>query len=1307
MPPSVPVEPPALPHIAGLTFLGAGGFGTVFAGRDPRGRDVAVKLAHRAGDQRFEREAEALRAIGPPATPALYDGDVTLDGKSYLVEERLFGQTLAERLAALPGEGAMPPAEVQALCQSLCQAVAAVHQAGFVHRDLKPENVFLRPWGGHEGAVTLLDFGLARRFAGGADDPGAFLALTRTGQQLGTSHYMAPEQLADPRRADQRADLYALGAILYECLTGRPPFVGDDAAVRHAHAARRPAPPSRWVAAAGCLDPIVLRCLAKDPAQRFATTHELLAAVAAASPETAPAEAPPAPRAASTVRTVALVGVRSSLPVTELAVAAEAEGGQLARARDDGYILLFPQMSARAAARAGLRAARRLLPHLEAADSLVVHAAPLTVREGARGPQAAGTDLDAPARWWPGVAGPERAGISPAAAALLDGETFAAPAAAGESAPPASELPPLPPVPLVARDQLLEDLQAEAERAFGEALPLVTTLIGEVGHGKTRLLDAMAERLAGRARVVRVQFRAPDAGGLESATAQLCRAVLGAGQSGEADLGWAAGVSREALARAIAGRLRPAQATALLIDDAQWADPCALDALELAAMEGGAPLWVLAATSPELFDRRPMWGERALRRATHRLGPLDAEAERALLRCLLAPAELIPTDLLEALGDMARGVPLFAVEIAGALRASGAIRRAEGAGGWYLAGDEVLAVSSTPLAVRLARRLLDRAPPMLRAFAELCAVLGDELSLAEAIAVERSVSAADRAAEPLDPPVALDRLTRLGVLRAGPGGRWQFRHPLLRAAIEESVPAARRRQLHRLVLGALPEGGVPRAVIARHAALCGAHGEAFHNHFLLAEEARAGHHYQEADEHYTAALAHLEDGDVRRARVLAGRARVRYPVHRFADALADLAASRRHAEATGDPGAIAQLLLEEATVHDWSECWLDSAARVAEAAPLVERAGDPGLRARWSMALGRTRYREEKLEEAARHLAAGQAGARAAGDHETWAIATMLLGMTLVSAGRLDEAEAQFAEVIDSCERAGDVLHLCSAYNNRIFLWIKRESLEPAITDQRRATALAREIAHAQLERMSTFNLAELLYWRGDLAYALALARRSRELQTRFLEEGPLDALLVARISCGLALWGSDAELSAAAQAGPVPANSAVREPSGPDSARAAHLLSARHELEWVLGHCPPERRPPLVRTQVRLLELLLDAGDDRAARWRSLVEEARRTAVAYELHEVVHFAAAAALHEGRDADARQYLDEAAALAGPSAVWRDRFADLPAAVARSAPLPFPPRPVGPGQSAIHYQQGDIDDTAPVDLVARAPDGALV
>jgi tetratricopeptide (TPR) repeat protein/tRNA A-37 threonylcarbamoyl transferase component Bud32 len=1223
VPPPRRASAPAIAGVGELAVLGAGGFATVFAGRDGEGRLLAVKVAHEAHDRRFEREVEALQRIGPPAVPALFGRGATPDGRSYLLEERLLGRTLAQWLTDLPGAGAASCDVVARLAAAVCGTLARVHGAGIVHRDLKPENIFLRASAGEAFDVTLIDFGLARPIG---DPPAgeAALELTRTGQQLGSYHYTAPEQLADARQVDQRADVYALGAILYECLTGRPPFVGDHARVRHAHANLRPRPPSERVAAAAPLDAVVLGCLAKDPDRRYPDATAVAEAVGQAmiSPR---ASVPVAARASGSPssRMAALVGVRSQLPVTEVAAAAEAEGGHLSRTRDDGYLLLFPQIFPEAAVAAAWRTGVELLQRLTPSDLIVLHAAELRVRDGARGVVALGAALDAPSSWWPSEVASSGAIITPAAAAFLGGRTLTAPtlatpASSTQAQVSASTAPPVSPVPVIGRETLLTAMRAEAESALGALAPALTTLVGEVGHGKTRILDALAEELAPRARIVRVAFLSPEAAEVASGAAVLSRAL---------GLSFSLGGARYGVARAIADGIRQGGPTVLLVDDAQWADPCALDALELATMEDGAALWVAVATGTELLDRRPLWGERALSHTKHQLGPLDEASELALLRHLFFPAESIPAEILRAVREMARGVPLFAVELAHALRAAGAVRPAPSGGGWYLAGDDLLGVSATPLATRLAERQLAKVPPALRGFVELCAVLGDGFTRDDAVAAEHAVTAADSGpTEPIDPDAALARLRRLGVLRDAGEGHYFFRHPMLRKAVEEAVPSPRRRQLHRLMMDVLSaRPGVSRAVIARHATRCDAHEEAFENHFALAEEARTSHQYVTADEHYSAALIHVGDDDPRRGPLLAGRGKVRYRVQRFAEAISDLHTSRAYAEAKGDGPAIADLLLEEATIEDWRERWASSLDLVEQASGAVDRSGDEALEARWLMARGRSEFRAGRLDAAVFYLDKGQTAARRTGDHETWSVSSMLLGTALVSAGRLDDAEARFAEVIESCGRERDTLHLCSAYNNRIWLWFKREAMERAIADQRRATALAREIGHVMLERSCTYNLAELLYWRGHLEEALGFARRARDLQARFLDDVPLDALLMARIS----------------------------------AARGDRDV-ARSELDWVLARCPEDRQPPLVRTQVRLVQLLASEGEADAAAWDALVEQARGTTVLYELHEVLEFAAAEALRRGDGAQAARYADEGLRLSGESHAWRERFVDLAA-----------------------------------------------
>src|SRR5262249_31517988 len=241
-------------------------------------------------------------------------------------------------LSRFPGPGIPPLSDALAHFTRLCQSVQKIHESGVVHRDLKPENVFLEPNG-----VTLIDFGLAR-FEG--DDPSGEQPippeLTRTGQRLGTAHYMAPEQCIDSRAAGPQTDIYSLGVILFELLTARPPFVGDYAQILQAHVSRKPPTPSMFAPVPEPLEQAVLRCLAKDRSSRFATVQELIErlAIQERMPSLPPRAAPETTEAKLTLsrRAIALLGVRSHAPINELCAIAGQEGGKLARTKAGQYL---------------------------------------------------------------------------------------------------------------------------------------------------------------------------------------------------------------------------------------------------------------------------------------------------------------------------------------------------------------------------------------------------------------------------------------------------------------------------------------------------------------------------------------------------------------------------------------------------------------------------------------------------------------------------------------------------------------------------------------------------------------------------------------------------------------------------------------------------------------------------------------------------------------------------------------------------------------------------------------------------------
>jgi serine/threonine protein kinase len=270
-----------------LASVGAGGMGQVFRARDTRlGRDVAVKILPPAfaddpdSVRRFEKEARAVASLSHPNVVPLFDvGDQ--DGVRYAVAEFVPGETLRARLS----RGPLPPTEAAGIAAQIADGLAAAHQSGLVHRDIKPENVVLaRP-----DFPRILDFGLAKRNAGMAgesasgDEPTQSALLTAPGVITGTVGYMSPEQVrGEP--VDGRSDIFSLGVVLWEMLTGHRPFRGESP-VETLNAILTEKPPFDAVLAGlpAEFERVVRRCLEKRPEDRYRSAADLARDVRAAT----------------------------------------------------------------------------------------------------------------------------------------------------------------------------------------------------------------------------------------------------------------------------------------------------------------------------------------------------------------------------------------------------------------------------------------------------------------------------------------------------------------------------------------------------------------------------------------------------------------------------------------------------------------------------------------------------------------------------------------------------------------------------------------------------------------------------------------------------------------------------------------------------------------------------------------------------------------------------------------------------------------------------------------------------------------
>ncbi len=290
-------------------LLGRGGYGVVFrATQLPMGRPVALKmllveaLAQGDGRARFRREAELAQRLQHPNTVRLHDFGESEAGLPFIAWELLEGRALD---AAIRADGPLAPARVAWIAAQALQALAEAHALGIVHRDIKPSNIFLCEVPGEPSFVKVLDFGIAKNtLAHGT-------ALTREGSVVGTPAYMAPEH-ASGAATTPAIDLYALGLVMAEMLTGRPVFPGDDAlAVLMAQLsdARVPLPPA---VLASPLGPVIARATEKPVALRFASAQEMLQHLSAIGG--AAATAPPLAAAAAEAAALASAPTAYAMP---------------------------------------------------------------------------------------------------------------------------------------------------------------------------------------------------------------------------------------------------------------------------------------------------------------------------------------------------------------------------------------------------------------------------------------------------------------------------------------------------------------------------------------------------------------------------------------------------------------------------------------------------------------------------------------------------------------------------------------------------------------------------------------------------------------------------------------------------------------------------------------------------------------------------------------------------------------------------------------------------------------------------------
>jgi eukaryotic-like serine/threonine-protein kinase len=642
-------------------LAGSGGMGAVYRCRDElTQRPVALKVLRGVGEQyasRFRREASVLSSLMHPAIVRYVTHGSTDDGMPYLAMEWLHGEDLAERLR----QGRLTVAQSVTLARRLCEGIAAAHARGFLHRDIKPSNVFLVDR--EVGAAKLLDFGLAHRRA-------ATQTLTRAGTILGTVGYMAPEQATGAGVRDLRGDLFSIGCVLYECLTGSPAFSGENH-VAVLDKVLRTEPPRVSTLREGVtpeLDALLVSLLWKTPdgrpqdAASVARALRVIEAGGRLPVEASQRKVADPLRPPPVLEVVVAIGGNPEQSLDALAGVGDGLGLRSMQVPDRSALLLRSVREASLhlldKAEHALRCALRLKrshPHLAIAlatgltderAGCLAGAAPawaaVRVGEGASMPWAVVVDaltlalLEPVARM--------------AWTALPDGAAVSALYGDADTVPPEHESD-----ALLGRDKELRLLEATLTECVADSVARVVLITGEAKMGKTRLFRAFAARIRARAEAAVVVVRA-DAAEREEPYALLRKLVgdpLAPLSSPTRDAH-----AREALLAWVQSRCADGPLV-LVLEDLQWGDLASIGCLGACVVAAAEqPLLVLGLTRPDArTGARASWHdpqEVSLR------GLTDRAAERLVTRAL---GEHLDRDDVARMLRLAEGRPLVLAQL--------------------------------------------------------------------------------------------------------------------------------------------------------------------------------------------------------------------------------------------------------------------------------------------------------------------------------------------------------------------------------------------------------------------------------------------------------------------------------------------------------------------------------------------------------------------------------------------------------------------------------------------------------------------